>query len=79
MLPASKWREGRIGLLPEVVECYRRLECPADLTAIGGGGGVVAHILWLERADGQATIGEEVYARACLLLWVIAGSVAWLA
>jgi adenosylcobyric acid synthase len=37
-LHSANWDEGRAGLLPEVLECYRRLHANADIVVVEGAG-----------------------------------------
>ena len=69
MLPAAKWREGRIGLLPEVVECYRRLEAECDLVIVEGAGSPAEVNL---RSGDIANMG---FARAAGVPVVLAGHI----
>ena len=69
MLPAAKWREGRIGLLPEVVECYRRLEAECDLVIVEGAGSPAEVNL---RSGDIANMG---FARAAGVPVVLAGDI----
>ncbi|MGE7206513.1 cobyric acid synthase [Sphingomonas sp. NPDC019816] len=69
MLPASKWREGRIGLLPEVVDCYRRLEAACDIVIVEGAGSPAEVNL---RPGDIANMG---FARAANVPVVLAGDI----
>ncbi len=69
MLPASKWREGRVGLLPEVVDCYRRLEAECDLVIVEGAGSPAEVNL---RSGDIANMG---FARAANVPVVLAGDI----
>ena len=69
MLPAAKWREGRIGLLSEVVECYRRLEAQCDLVIVEGAGSPAEVNL---RSGDIANMG---FARAAGVPVVLAGDI----
>lgn len=69
MLPASQWREGRIGLLPEVVDCYRRLEAECDLVIVEGAGSPAEVNL---RSGDIANMG---FARAANVPVVLAGDI----
>ncbi|MFE8582849.1 cobyric acid synthase [Sphingomonas sp. NCPPB 2930] len=69
ILPAAKWREGRIGLLPKVVECYRRLEADCDLVIVEGAGSPAEVNL---RSGDIANMG---FARAANVPVVLAGDI----
>lgn len=68
-LHASGWREGRQGLLGEVLESYRRLEATADLVVVEGAGSPAEVNL---RAGDIANMG---FARAASVPVVLAGDI----
>jgi adenosylcobyric acid synthase len=69
MLAAANWREGRIDLLPEVVDCYRRLEAESDLVIVEGAGSPAEVNL---RAGDIANMG---FARAAGVPVLLAGAI----
>ncbi|MET4898203.1 cobyric acid synthase [Sphingomonadaceae bacterium jetA1] len=69
MLAAANWREGRIDLLPEVVDCYRRLEAESDLVIVEGAGSPAEVNL---RAGDIANMG---FARAAGVPVLLAGDI----
>ncbi|RDE05647.1 cobyric acid synthase [Sphingomonas aracearum] len=68
-LEAARWREGREGLLGEVVESYRRLAAEADLVMVEGAGSPAEVNL---RAGDIANMG---FARAANVPVVLAGDI----
>ena len=68
-LKAARWREGREGLLPEVLESYRQLHGEADIVVVEGAGSPAEINL---RAGDIANMG---FARAADVPVVLAGDI----
>lgn len=69
LLHAANWRHGRDGLLGDVVDSFRRLECEADIVVVEGAGSPAETNL---RAGDIANMG---FARAARVPVVLAGDI----